>query len=231
MQRHALDLDRLLHFVARGAGNRRDDGQFRPGQRVQQRAFAGVGLAGNHHLDAFAQQRALLRPLHHLRQRVLQFFQLAAGIGLLQKVDVFLGEIQRRLDQHAQVDQRVAQQVNLPRKLARQRAAGAAGGRCRRSVNQIGNRLGLRQVDFVVEKRPLGELTRLGDAQAGQHLRAGLQAARQQQLQHDRAAVGLQLQHVLAGVGVRRGKVQRQPLVNRLAVAVAKRQIGRLARL
>jgi hypothetical protein len=43
-----------------------------PAKRVEQRAFAGVGLPGNHHLDALAQQRALARALHYLRQRLLQ---------------------------------------------------------------------------------------------------------------------------------------------------------------
>jgi len=41
--------------------------------------------------------------------------------------------------------------------------------------------------------------------------------------------VGLQLQHVLAGVAVRAGEVQRQPLVDGLALRVAKRQVGGLA--
>ncbi len=48
---------------------------------------------------------------------------------------------------------------------------------------------------------------------------AGFEAARQQQLQHHRPAVRLQLQHVFAGVGVRRGKVDRQALVDRAAAA------------
>jgi hypothetical protein len=49
-----------------------------------------------------------------------------------------------------------------------------------------------------------------------------LQAARQQQLQHHRAAMGLQLQHVFAGVAVRRRKVERQALVDGLAVGTRK---------
>jgi hypothetical protein len=47
VQRHAFDLDGLLHHVARGAGNGGDDGQLGPRQRVQQAALAGVGLAGD----------------------------------------------------------------------------------------------------------------------------------------------------------------------------------------
>ena len=114
MQRHALDLDGLRHHVARGACHRRDDGEFRPRQRIEQRTLAGVGLAGNHHLDALAQQRALARALHHPGQRLLQAVQLALCVGLLQEVNLFLGEIERGLDQHAQVHQRVAQGVDFP---------------------------------------------------------------------------------------------------------------------
>ena len=51
------------------------------------------------------------------------------------------------------------------------------------------------------------------------------QAALQQQLQHDGAAVGLQLQHVFAGVAVRAGEEQRQAVVQGLALAIVKRQV------
>ncbi|ANY61086.1 hypothetical protein MA05_01965 [Comamonas aquatica] len=238
VQRHAVDLDGLLHLVARGAGDRGDDGQLGPGQRVQQRAFAGIGLAGDHHLDAFAQQRALLGAGQHLAQLVAQRVQLAIGIGLLQEVDLFLGEVQRGLDQHTQVDQGFAQLADLAREVARQRAAGAARRRLGAGVDQVGNRLGLGQVDLVVEEGALGELTGLGQAQAGQDRGAvgprrlrGLQAARQQQLQHHGAAVGLQLQHVLAGVAVRAGEVQRQAMVDGRALGVLEGQVAGLARL
>ena len=65
VQRHAFDLDRLADLVARRAGDRRDDRQLGAGQRVEQRALADVGLAGDHDLDAFAQQRALARARQH----------------------------------------------------------------------------------------------------------------------------------------------------------------------
>ena len=44
-----------------------------------------------------------------------------------------------------------------------------AGRRLGAGVNQVGNRLGLGQIDLVVQKGALGELTRLGQAQAGQY--------------------------------------------------------------
>jgi hypothetical protein len=127
-----------------------------------------LGWPGNHHLDALAQQRALARPLHHLRQRCCKFDSWPARVGLAQEVDFFFRKVERGLHQHAQVDQRIAQCVDLVRERARERAAGAARRRLGAGVDQVGNRLGLRQVDLVVEKGPLGEFARLGHAQAGQ---------------------------------------------------------------
>jgi hypothetical protein len=94
--------------------------------------------------------------------------QLALCVGLLQEVNLFLGEVERGLDQHAQVHQRVAQGVDFPRELARQRPAGTARRRLGAGVDQVGNGLGLRQVDLVVEKGALGELAGPRQPQTGQ---------------------------------------------------------------
>ena len=59
MQRYALDLQHMRNDIARGAGLRCDDGEFSPSQGVEQRAFARIGLPGNHHPDTFPQQTAL----------------------------------------------------------------------------------------------------------------------------------------------------------------------------
>jgi hypothetical protein len=116
VQRHAFDLDRLADAVARGAGDRRDDGQLGPGQRVQQRALADVGLAGQHHAQAFAQQRALARARQRGQHGLLDGVELAAGVGLLEEVDLLLGEVERGLDQHAQPHDALGQRVHLGEK-------------------------------------------------------------------------------------------------------------------
>jgi hypothetical protein len=85
----------------------------------------------------------------------------------------------------------------------------------------------------------LRELARLRQPQTrqkrpgllGVRLRCGSQAARQQQLQHHRPAVGLQLQHVFTGERVGCWEKNSQALVNGLAGRVEKRQVGGLARL
>ena len=82
MHRHTLNLDGLLDFVAGRTRHRRDNRQLSTGQRVQQRRFASIGLAGNHHLDPFTQQRTLARTGQHCRQRLLQICELPKGICL-----------------------------------------------------------------------------------------------------------------------------------------------------
>ena len=150
---------------------------------------------------------------------------------MLQEVDFFFGEIECGFDAHAQMNQRVAQHMDLARELAGQRATGAARRSFGAGVDQIGDGLGLGQIDLVIEKRALGELTGLGYAQArharpaggGICLRAGFQAAREQQLQHHRTAMRLQLEHVFAGIGVRCREVQGQALVDDGLIVGAKR--------
>ena len=165
VQRHAVDLDGLLHFVARGTSDGGNDGELGTRQGVEQRRLAGVRLASDDDFDAFAQECALTCTLHDARQGRLQAGQLTCGVGFLQEIDLFFREIQRRLDQHAQVDEGVAQRVYFLRKLARQAAGRTTGGRFGAGVNQIGHGLGLRQIHFVVQKCALGELTGSGDAQ------------------------------------------------------------------
>ena len=87
--------------------------------------------------------------------------QAAARVGLLEEVDLLLGEVERGLDQHAQLDQLVAQRVDLLRERAGERAARRARGRFGAGLDQVADRFGLRQVELAVEKGPLGELARL----------------------------------------------------------------------
>ena len=67
-----------------------------------------------------------------------------------------------------------------------------------RRIDQVGDRLGLREIESVVQEGALRELAGRGDAQAERA--AGLQAALDHEPQHDRPAVPLQLEHVLAGI-------------------------------
>ena len=237
VQRHAFNLDGLADLVAGGAGHAGDDGQLSPGQRIEQAAFAHVGLAGQHHLQALAQQHALAGAGHHVGQGGVNGVELAVGVGTLQKVNLFFGEVQRGLHQRTQAHGALAQGVDLVGERAGQAAPGRARCGLGAGVDQVGHGFGLGQVQLVVQEGALGELTRAGQAQvwaaglagAGVQLSGRLQAAGQQQLQHHRATVGLQFQHILTGVGVRRGEPQRQALVDNLAIGRPERQVAGLA--
>jgi hypothetical protein len=87
------------------------------------------------------------------------------------------------------------------------RTQGRARRLAARGVDQVGHRLGLREVQLAFEVRAARELARLGEA------RARVEAGGEQRLHHDRTAVSLQLQHRLAGIGMRGRKVERDALV------------------
>ena len=154
------------------------------------------------------------------------------GVGLAQEVDLFLRKIQRGLNQHAQMHQGVAQGVNFARKLAGQGPAGAAGGGFRAGINQVSHRLGLGQIHLVVQESALGEFAGARNANARQPRRTRgriacqtrFNAARQQQLQHHRPAMGLQFQHVFTRVGFWGREMDRQPLVDDAAIGGPKCQ-------
>ncbi len=228
VQRHAFDLDRLRDPVAGGARHFGNDRHLGAGQRVQQRALADVRLAQQHHAQALAQQRSALRIGQQCMQIVSDLRQPAARIGGLQEVDLLFGEVERGLDQRAQLDQPLHQPVHRDRELAGQRARRRARRLLGAGVDQVGHRLGLRQVELVVQERPLRELAGLGQPQPERL--PGLEHPAQQQLQHHRPAVPLQLEHVLAGVRMGRRKVDRDALVDRAAVAGQERPVGRVPR-
>ena len=140
--------------------------------------------------------------------------------------------------------------MDFARELARQAAAGAFSSRFGAGIDQVGNGFGLCQVELVVQKCPLAELARLGQAQARQHCASGgvlafigidarlpcwhglcrhLQATCQQQLQHHGSAMGLQFQHVFARERMRPRKPQRQPVIEWVALRVVERQVGGFA--
>ena len=95
-----------------------------------------------------------------------------------------------------------------------ERTPGGTGGAQVAGRDQVGDRLGLRQVQPVVEEGPLAELAR------PRHPRAEVATARHQLLQHDGAAVRLQLHHVLAGEAGGCGEVQREAIVDGAAIGI-----------
>ena len=228
VQRHTFDLHGLCHRIARCACDRCDNRHILPSQCIQQRRLTDIRLPHQHHMDTFAQQCPLFRGQQHTRQLRLDSIQLTKGIGFLQEIDFLFRKIQGGLDQHAQVHDAIHQSTNSRRKFARQRPHRAFRCGLRRGFDQIGHRFRLCQINFVIQKCALCELTRLGQTHAMRLTR--LHATAQQQLHDHRAAVALQLKHMLACVGMRRIEIQGQSVVNRRAQFIQKRPVMRMAR-
>src|SRR5690606_2435688 len=214
----------FVQQVAGGAGNLGDDGALAAGQGVEQRALAGIGRPNQHRVQAVAQAAPALgrgQQLVQLRPGLAQ--ALAQGLAT-EGVERLVGEVDRGLDLHPDRKQGRGEGLDPRRELALQRAPGGAGGAQVGGGDQVGDRLGLGQVQASVETGTLTELAR-----ARVH-RAQLPAAREQLPQHRQAAVRLQFDHVLAGVAGRRHEQQRDAVVDHRAVAVAEAHVVRMAR-
>ena len=81
-----------------------------------------------------------------------------------------------------------------------------------RGIDQVGDRLGLGQIHLAVEEGAAAEFTGFG--QPG----AEVEAAREQHLHDDRAAVALQFEDVFAGKGMRIREKQQNSAVDRSTV-------------
>ena len=218
VQRQAVDVDLLAQHVAGGAGDVGDDGRLPPGQGIEQARLAGVGLAGEHDVHALAHQLALPGGGHHPREFVEQGVDALAEVFVGQKVDLLLGKVDGRFDEHAQFGQRRDRGMHPVGEHALQRLHGAARRLFGAGLDQIGDGLGLGQIDLVVEEGPLRELA--GPRRAG----AVTQHRLQDPIEYHRPTMALQLQHVLAGEGMGVFEEQGNALVEHLAVLVPKGQ-------
>ena len=115
---NAVDLDLRGHGIAGRAGDRGDDRNGVAGQVVQEARLADVGASDQDDRDPFAQQRALLRARLHARHLGRDRGNLAAHVGGTHELDVLVREIERGLDIHPQLDQRVGECPDLARERA-----------------------------------------------------------------------------------------------------------------
>src|SRR5690606_32389461 len=152
VQGYTVDVDFLDDLVAGRAGDGGDDGDVVAGQGVQQAGFTDVGFAGQHDMQAFAQDDALAGLGDQGVEVCCQRLQRGTRLIFFEEIDFLFGEIQGGLDQHAQVDDSVRQCVDPGGELARQRGHGAARRSDRRGVDQVGDGLGLGQVHAIVQK-------------------------------------------------------------------------------
>ena len=187
-----------------------------PASRLSRRRLAGVGPAGDDHCHALGQQPSLAARAAQRRKLASGHFEpawsaasdsasisssaksIAASTWARSSLSVWPSERTRRGE------------------LTVERAH--RGARCSfgSGIDQVGDGFGLRQIELAIKVGALRELARLRAS------RAELEQPADQGLDQHRAAVPVQLEYVLAGIGVRRREVQRQAVIDRLAVAAAK---------
>ena len=212
-----------MQHITGGPGNVGDDGAVDTGQGIEQTGFARVGPARNHHLQTLAQQLPLPGRRLHCCDRRLDSLQQAEDFAIGQKINFLFRKINRCLDMQAHVDQLRQHRLHPVRKLSLQRTQRRPGRRLTAGVDQVGNRLGLHQIQLAMVKRTGGKLSRL--------CRGGPKRihARQQAVLHHHPGMALQLHHILARERVRGREVQHQPLIQRLACGIAEHRKARLS--
>jgi hypothetical protein len=141
------------------------------GEGVEQAGLAGIGAAGDDHRHALAQHRPWRAPVPAMKASS-SASSCACTWPSERKVDLLLGEIHGRLHVHAQLDQGLQQFVHPLRELPFQGTHGGAGRLGGAAVDEVGDGLGLGQVELVVEEGAFGELAGAGAAGAQRSTRA-----------------------------------------------------------
>jgi hypothetical protein len=107
-------MDALAQDVPGRSRHRRDDGRIDARQRVQQARLAGVGSAGDDHVQAVTQQPSLAgRAPDPLEARV-DVRHAARNLGASQELDILVREVDRGLD----IDPKPGQLLDEPADLA-----------------------------------------------------------------------------------------------------------------
>ena len=185
-----------------------------PTRRLSKLDLPAFGLPAITTVKSLAQQRALpRRGLDRIEGSEHALRAAPAIAGADEKIDLLVRKVDRGLDVDPQIREQRLKLADARRELALHGAHGRARGRRGAGIDQIGDRLGLRDVDLAVQEGALAELARPRRAAAE------LERAPHQHVEHEDAAVALQLQHVLAGERSGRRKIQGEPSIDGLAVA------------
>ena len=139
-----------------------------------------------------------------------------ADIRLGKKVNFLIRKVDGALAKYAHFKKLLRDRMDALRELARERAKRTPRRLARGAVDEIEDRLRLGQVYLPVDESALRELARASAPSAkGQH-------PFKQHVEHHRATMPLQFQHVLAGKRMRPLEPDRNALIKRYAVRVAK---------
>jgi hypothetical protein len=175
-------------------------------------------------VQAIAQATAAFGIAAQHGQIAARLFQPTPHLRATEGIQRFVGEVDGRFHVDAQQHQLLDHRIDAAREHAIQRTTCRARGTVVARGDQVGDGLGLGQVELAVEERPFAELTRPRLA------RTERDAARDQLLQQHRAAVALQFHHFFAGEAVRCREPQHDAIVDDLAVGIAQARVVRVAR-
>ena len=208
---HPADLHGLGQRIPRRAGNIRHNRALSAQQRVQQAALARVRPAAEHHaqalvLDAPRPRVAGRRQLR--RNRLAGRRHLPRGLRLLHLVR----EVDCRRHGRQQGRDLLPRRPHERGNAALHLPHGAAHGAFAPRADHPHHALGLRQINAPVQKRPVGELARLGHPRARRHQQP--QNLADQRLR----SVAVNLRHVLPRVAVRRAHQHGHRLVRNVAI-------------
>ena len=220
-----VDVQGFVQGVPGRARNVGDDGGIPAAQAIHQGRLAHVGGAGNDHAEAVSKHASLPRVGEGRGDGGAQGLEATHELRFGEKVDLLLGKVDRRFHVRADVHQLIDVPAQPLRKGALERTHRAPGRLLGSTLDQVGDRLRLGQVEPPVQEGALAELS------GPRHPRPGAQRAVEHHAGHHRPAVSLQLDGVFPGIGTGSGLVQREPPVHALALRVAKgakaRGVGR----
>lgn len=192
----------------------------RPARALSRLDLPCVGTTGDHHLHPFPQQGPLFGFTAHTVQLSHDGVEIACHLAVGEKIDLLVREVDGGFHIDAQPDQALHQLLDFAGELPLQGVHGAAGGLLAGRFNQIGDGLGLGQIQFVVHEGAFAELAGTGRAQP-----LYLQDTAHQHVHDDGATVTLQLQHIFSGEAVGGLEKQGYALIQRLALLILERQI------
>ena len=216
----AVDIDALAQYVPGCTGDLGHDRRFLARQAVHEAGLARIGFADDHDLVAVAHHAPDGRPGQQRPECRLAGCKPFAEFVVCQEVDLFLGEVDGRLDVHADGRELLGKLVDGFGKSAAQRAQRGSRRLLGTAVDQVGDGLRLREIELVIQECTLGELPGLCPPCAQGKRRI------HQQGHDDRPAVAVQLDDRFAGERRGTSKIQGQPLVQRLAPCVQEGRVG-----
>ena len=203
-----MDLDR----VPRGAGLGRDDGDVAPGERVDQARLAHVGRAEHGDRDPVPEPLAAPRVREMARDLAGERGDGAGDLRLGLRRQVLVGEVDHRLEMGERADQVPAPPVIERRQRAARLAHRLAALGLGLGVDQVGDRLDLREVELAGEEGAAGEVARPGGGEA-----RDAPEREPDRLDRRPPAMEVELDEVLAGIARRRREAEREPVVEDLA--------------